>query len=335
LITHQKIERPIFNATNTLNLQRLKFIFLLACSAKLLIFLYAPTPFDVFIKAGVQDALERQWIQHQAKGLYPYIFGGFHFIGAIAAYLLACRSKKIISRLSFFLISIYFAAWYFSKSQICIPFLTWICYKKKFFIAPFVVAALIFSVFYTRNLDKDLINNLQEIHRRFFTEIGYSKIHYKLYKNENPPLFLESRYFFGLNTLFGIKPKVKVNYDAYEIITNKMDSGTTTSGYAPVYLFGFFGNAVYLVLPILLFLIFLIDLKIYRKVINCNSTYVFYLFSSIFLANSITVDLFRLWHPYFLFSYFIYLAFFLFLFLFNTKLKIIKPKRIRIENPKS
>jgi len=214
--------------------------------------------------------------------------------------------KKLLSKLLLFLSSLCLSAFYFSKTGLMLPFLVLFFYYlpifkkiKTILIVSAGIISLFIGTFFLVNYDNlDRIPIFNKIGERIISETGWAPLHFNIVKESNPPHFYGSRYFFGLNTLFGIRKKVNYSRDAM-LEERGTDTGTT-SGFAGVPLYAFFGQFWYLAFPIIICIIYFIDSNIKNYFSTTNGKKIFYLFLSCSLINTFTVDVFRVFSPLFL-----------------------------------
>lgn len=322
------------NKVISINLSKIKVLLLAVLILKLYIFFFIPTPLDTLIKSGFVAAHNLQKKFHIDGGLTRLFLSFFHFFGTFLALILALEERNKYLQIIYLLFSIFFSGWYFSKSMLLVPLITFfVCKlnKKKLIYQSFLlllfICVSIFLVFALRLNAFNFEYVIDKLLSRFFFETGFSLIHFDLIVNENLPLFYESRYFFGFNTLFNITPIIDYSRDANEIYTGKY--GATTSGYAPVHLYAFFGIYSFFVIPIIIFIISYLDFKIIKKLKFKRYLYSIYLLASVYLINSLTVDLFRIISPAFIFSknvYYFFIIFFIISLLIQYKF-VLKNKK--------
>ena len=205
------------------------------------------------------------------------------------------NARNRLFKLAMLLLAFETSGYYLSKSGMFTPLIV-ILVLSGIRLRYMIVLALfgVLSVFAIRGLGVSNIWSselLATIFDRFILETGYSNLHLDLYQAEHPPLGYESRYFIGFNTLFGITPAVDASREAYLIETGKF--GGTSSGHASVALYAFWGQAFYIILPILISFIFWVDRFIANR-IRTTFGLVAYVFITFKAVNYLTVDLQRL-----------------------------------------
>lgn len=280
---------------------RLKYFLFCMIALKALLFFAYPAPLDMLIKYGFSEAHNHQRLLHTSSGFSRMFMGHFHVIGAALALLVAVFSRSKMISLIMLLVSIFFAGWYFSKSMMLVPLVAYFIIKRMRirYAIPLIFVGII-AVFALRLDSSELDYIWGHLLHRLFTETGYSLVHFSLISAEGAPRGFESRYFFGFNTMFGISPRIDWSREAYSIVTGRY--GATSSGYAPVSLYAFFGWGALIAIPLLISLVALLDHYVFRLAAKNKIIYLLYLFFSLLLINSMTVDVFRVWSPIYLFS---------------------------------
>jgi hypothetical protein len=265
------------------------------------------TPLQLYLFYGdFQGAHVAQKILHKSGNLsFLKIF--YNVLGPVIAVIFlfkAARERNLILKLLLLFLAIETAGWYFSKSRIALVIITYLMVTnspKR--ILPLLIALPIvvyFSFALRLNTFTDYQYIFEHIMSRAVLETGYSLIHYELIKGYSPPLGYFDRYYIGFRTLFGIEAIGNWSKEAYLIETGKY--GATTSGYAPVNLYAFFGMFWFLFLPLFFSFIAFIEIKFSFIWKRSYFLFISYIFLSLMYINSLTVDITRVLDFRFIFN---------------------------------
>ena len=290
------------------NLLKIKFIPVVFLGVSVVLNFWLKTPLAEFILTGSStDArfLQEDW--HSSKG-NDSTFGKLVCAGlAWVPLVYFVNEKKFISKILLFLSSCALSAFYFSKTGFLIPFIVLILFylsqtkRVSYYIISFLsVIVLFFASFCLSNLDniskEDFVQ--KKFVERIIAETGWAPLHFEILKQSNPPHFYASRYFFGFKTLFGIEKKVDYSREAY--FQERGSDSATTSGFAGVPLYAFFGKYWFLVFPLIISFIYFIDLKLRKTVLKTSGGLIFYFYICCTSINALTVDPFRVFSPVYL-----------------------------------
>lgn len=280
----------IFRKANRLN--RLVFIVIFF---KILLFVYFPTPLQGIMRDGVLAGVKFQGFFHTGNINITSIF--YKTLAPLMVTILLLKAKNCknpFSALVFLILAVETSGWYFSKSGLVVPIIIFLIIKRvslgKIVLVIGLSIIIVFGFRYNMNpiSEKNFSLITNKIFTRFSTETSYSNIHLKLYENETPPLFYEASYFLGFKTLFGIEKKIDVSREAYFI--EKKKYGATTSGSAVVFLYGFWGIIVFAITPLLITLIFLLDIYFFKK-IRTDFEYIAYLVMTFYVIKVLSTNL--------------------------------------------
>jgi len=262
---------------------------------KILVYFIDPTPLQNALAGDFESAVILQSELHSGAATTASMIYRVLSPLMVSIFLLkAMRCKRLVGKLFFLALAVETSGWYFSKYFLAVPLIIFLILKRTSLIKSIVAIGLIVIIVFVIRLN---INPFQKkvfplvttkIALRLMTETAYSNIHLELYEVKDPPLFYEASYYLGFNTLFGIKPRVDVSRDAYTIEKGKY--GATTSGSAIVFLYGFWGNYVYVITPLVIILLFYFDLFIYKQ-IRTDFEYVSYLVISFYLIKVLSSNL--------------------------------------------
>jgi hypothetical protein len=298
LLIKIKATAPLLN-NNSGNEENISYYFIaLLVLVKIGLAFVELTPLQWYIFHGdFQGAHIAQKMLHKGGG-FSFLKEFYSIFGPVIALIFifkAAREGRIFLKLLLLFLAMETAGWYFSKSGIAIVFLTYLLVTKNSQNVMLLVIAIpiiaYFSFAIRLNTFSDYKYIFDTLVSRSAYETGYSLIHYDLIKELSPPLLYLDRYYIGFNTLFGVEPLGNWSKEAYFIETGKY--GATTSGYAPVNLYAFFGVVWYLVLlPILSFIAY-IDIKFAKISQKSYFLFVCYVFISLGIINSLTVDITR------------------------------------------
>jgi hypothetical protein len=269
---------------------------LLALAVKLALGLVDTTPMQELILNGFAAAHLKQFDWHQpgAGGFVKafYVYFGPAMCVLFTVYFRLTRSFAF--RLLLAALIFETSGFYFSKSGLIVPLIVLLVLagvRLRFVVVCFVAALV--GAFYLRAAEAPLLSGelLDLIGERLVAETGYANPQLELYSAEGPPIGYESRYYIGLNSLFGIEPAVDASREAY--LLEKGRSGATSSGHAAVSLYAFWGPAFYLVLPFLVAFVFALDRQIQKR-LRTTFGLVAYVFIGFKAVNYLTVDIQRL-----------------------------------------
>jgi hypothetical protein len=270
---------------------------ILAVSVKVGLLAIDMTPMQVLLSEGIIEAHIKQieWHEPGAGGAVKLFYVYFGAALCILFLVYFHRTRSRLFKVALFFLLIETSGFYLSKSGMIIPLIVLLSLSGiKLRYLGFIGVAGIFAVFYIRLgvvTDLDMEQFLAEIGDRLVQETGYANTHLELYEREHPPLGFESRYFLGLNTLFGLEPIVDASRKAYMLETGRL--GGTTSGHAAVSLYAFWGLAFYAVAPILICFVFFVDKGLVNS-LRTDYGLLGYLFITFKSVNYLTVDIQRL-----------------------------------------
>jgi len=267
---------------------------------KILLLLFGFTPFQIALFYGdFSGAHILQKEMHTTSG-YNALGLFYGFVGPVTAVVFivrACTTRNHIYRIFLLLAAVETAGWYFSKSRFAVALLTFfILYFWSSRINIFALASVLASIVYVAFSFRlggvvDYLYVWDVFLSRVVSETGYSLIHLDLINQANPPLAFSDRYYLGFRTLFGIEPAGDWSREAYYLETGR--EGATSSGYAPIYLYAFWGWYWVIVAPILLLFICRVDAFLAKKVARADFIRASYVFISLSIVNAVTVNLTR------------------------------------------
>lgn len=281
--------------------QRIKSVMLAVIAIKLfLVATSSLTPLQLLLfTQDIEDAHRLQSSMHSAGRLaLTKTFYSLFSVPLSAIFLVSIgflKSKKW--KLLAIFLAFETAGWYLSKSAMVVPAVAllikyYLLDNRKVFVVIIGTILLAYLSFYIRALENQSFSELGlSILRRIDLEIGYSHVHLEILKLYNVPLFFTDRYYLGFNTLFDVVPAVRYSHEAFFLATGK--STGTSSGFAPVGLYAFWGNGWPLAAIVGFIVIFSVDIYVLKKCIRARLILA-YLAISLFFINAITVDQFRL-----------------------------------------
>lgn len=276
---------------------------------KVFMLFFGVTIFQFLLFTGdFSAALSMQKDLHTTSG-YDVLGLFYKYLGPIAAIVFITRAftaKNRLYRLVLFFLAVETLAWYFKKSDFAVALFTFLIlymwYNKNnifYFLA--IAVLVVYAAFaYRLGVVFDYAYIWEVFTKRVVSETGYSLIHLKLINEAGPPLSFTDRYYLGFRTLFGIEPAGNWSREAYYMETGRY--GATTSGYAPVNLYAFWGWIWVIVAPIILFFISKVDLAVVRRVGDSLFLRASYILISLSFVNALTVNLIRVVDYRFVFS---------------------------------
>jgi hypothetical protein len=265
------------------------FILLFLILVKVLLMMWELTPLQCLVLFGKVAAKQQLDSWHASPPVVKTIYTLVEPLMTVYFLYRWKKSGSFIGKIFFLFLSVESSGFYFSKFGLVIPFLIvvilsqWSLVKISLILVP-----IVFLAFAVRGKSRNIPILLGQMSQRLVLETGYASLHLKLINEAGQPLGFSSRRNIGFKALFGVEPKTNYMTEAYEIEHGK--SGVTTSGHAMIKLYAFWGNAVYLIAPILLFLLYYADIKITER-IRSEYAYVAYLYFSIHFAKLTTVNL--------------------------------------------